>query len=134
MTAFITVIDDDGVTKLYENEGIMPEGYSIDFTKEIPTKITTFNFKVVQLLEKNTEMKELNNPQVWKLAEGEKEEEITQYNTPEAIFGDYFHGELWVKCPHCGKGKEIIGATPVKEVGGYKIYKCGSCGKYFKKC
>lgn len=52
---------------------------------------------------------------------------------PKGRFDAYFHGELWVRCPHCRSGMEIEGATPVAKKSGYLIYRCGKCGELFKE-
>ena len=44
--------------------------------------------------------------------------------------GDCFHGEVWVKCPHCTCGNEIMGVRTHKD--GYIIIRCSHCGQIFK--
>ena len=53
---------------------------------------------------------------------------------PEATFGDSFHGELWMRCPHCNKGVEMYGMTGkhVASSGKYKAYICPHCNGLFK--
>ena len=60
-----------------------------------------------------------------------KHAKIDLIHIPNAEFGDSFHGEVWVRCPHCNKAHEMVGATPVAIKGKYRIYKC-SCGELFK--
>ena len=60
-----------------------------------------------------------------------KHEKIEVYKIPSALSGDCFHGEVWVRCPHCKKAHEMVGSTPLMEKDGYYIYKC-SCGELFK--
>ena len=50
----------------------------------------------------------------------------------EAISGDCFHGEVWVKCPHCNSGVELVGITTECTKDGYDIVKCPTCKKLFK--
>ncbi len=46
--------------------------------------------------------------------------------------GACFHGEVWVTCPHCGEGKEMMGARPLIVQDEGKVYRCDRCGKVFK--
>ena len=50
---------------------------------------------------------------------------------PTALSGACFHGEVWVKCPHCGKAHQVVGWTPLMKKGRYDVYRC-DCGKLFK--
>lgn len=50
---------------------------------------------------------------------------------PRALPGDCFHGEIWVKCPHCQSGNEMMGAEPVFVRDGIRVYECEDCGKLF---
>lgn len=53
---------------------------------------------------------------------------------PDALYGACFHGEVWVRCPHCKDGIEMMGMLG-KEVDTYKsyrIYQCSNCKGYFK--
>jgi len=68
---------------------------------------------------------------------GRKERRMTDnidniYLIPNALYGACFHGEVWVRCPKCLEAIEIVGARPVDEVKGYRIYKCRKCGDLFK--
>ena len=70
-----------------------------------------------------------------KKEENEEDEEdylkdLNVYSLEKAIPGDCFHGEIWVKCPHCGKAHEISYGCHEKD--GYNIIKCNNCGKLFK--
>ena len=58
-------------------------------------------------------------------------EEMNIAKIPNAISGASFHGETWVKCPHCGQGNEISYATPIYNCDGYAVHKC-KCGELFK--
>ena len=60
-----------------------------------------------------------------------KHEEMDVYRIPDAISGACFHGEVWMKCPHCGRAHEMVGWTPFAKRKGFRIYKC-NCGKLFK--
>ena len=51
---------------------------------------------------------------------------------PEALKGACFHGEVWVRCPHCKSGAELMGKPAIDKQEGYFIYKCDECGKLFK--
>ena len=51
---------------------------------------------------------------------------------PDAKSGACFHGEVWVRCPHCNNTIEIQGARYEYKENGFRVYKCKSCGKYFK--
>lgn len=53
---------------------------------------------------------------------------------PEATFGASFHGELWLRCPHCNKGVEMYGLTGkhIASSGEYKAYICPHCNGLFK--
>lgn len=46
------------------------------------------------------------------------------------VFGDYFHGELWYRCPHCGKAIEGHSISETED-GIHKCFKCG--GEYYYK-
>lgn len=50
-----------------------------------------------------------------------------------AVSGACFHGEVWVRCPHCKMGNEMMGARPkcTREKGRVKIYECEHCKKLF---
>lgn len=49
-----------------------------------------------------------------------------------AIGGACFHGEVWVRCPHCGWGHEMMGERPkFTRDDGTKIYQCKNCGELF---
>lgn len=48
----------------------------------------------------------------------------------DCIPGDCFHGEVWVRCPYCGKGHEMTGCNSDRK-DGYLIVEC-ECGNYFK--
>lgn len=50
-----------------------------------------------------------------------------------ALPGECFHGEVWMRCPYCRKATEMVGSTPIKVQDGYRIYKC-ECGELFKDC
>lgn len=47
----------------------------------------------------------------------------------DSLGGACFHGEVWVKCPYCGKAHETMGCHDRKD--GYYIIKC-ECGNYFR--
>jgi len=51
---------------------------------------------------------------------------------PNALAGACFHGEVWVKCPHCMSGNQMMGKQALYKQDGYSIYKCDECGKLFK--
>ena len=53
---------------------------------------------------------------------------------PDALPGACFHGEVWMRCPHCKEEIEMMGMYG-KEVDAYKeyrIYQCPRCKGYFK--
>ncbi len=60
-----------------------------------------------------------------------KHAKINVYEIPSALSGACFHGEVWMKCPHCMKAHQMVGWTPLKVKDGYRIYRC-SCGELFK--
>ena len=60
-----------------------------------------------------------------------KHEKIDVLKIPSALSGDCFHGEVWVRCPHCKTAHEMVSSTPIKKKDGYRIYRC-SCGELFK--
>lgn len=49
----------------------------------------------------------------------------------KAVPGACFHGEVWCRCPYCGKGHELMGKRPIRSQDGYRIYLC-DCGEQFK--
>ena len=51
---------------------------------------------------------------------------------PNALSGACFHGEVWVKCPHCMSGNQMMGKQALYKQDEYSIYKCDECGKLFK--
>ena len=53
------------------------------------------------------------------------------FEIPDAVSGAFFHGEVWMKCPHCGQAYEMQSTTPFRIKGRYRIFKC-KCGKLFK--
>lgn len=60
------------------------------------------------------------------------EEEIRNIDVmslKDSLSGACFHGEVWVRCPHCGKATEISYYPNVKD--GYFIIKC-ECGKLYR--
>ena len=62
-----------------------------------------------------------------------KHEKIDVIDIPKANSGACFHGEVWMKCPHCGEAHQMVGWRPLKVKDGWNIYRC-SCGKLFKDC
>ena len=60
-----------------------------------------------------------------------KHAKINILDIPHCYSGACFHGEVWVRCPHCNKAHEMVGSKPLMEKDGYYIYRC-SCGKLFK--
>lgn len=52
---------------------------------------------------------------------------------PIALAGACFHGEVWVICPNCNKGVEMMGMLDkhVARDGRLKAYECPHCKKYF---
>lgn len=46
--------------------------------------------------------------------------------------GACFHGEVWVRCPHCHAGNEMMSARSEFKIDDWCVYKCEKCGKYFK--
>ena len=46
--------------------------------------------------------------------------------------GECFHGEVWMICPHCGSGIEIMSQKPLYKQDGFYIYKCDQCGHLMK--
>lgn len=46
--------------------------------------------------------------------------------------GACFHGEVWVTCPHCGEGHEMMGVKPEWTEDKFRVYRCTKCGEYFK--
>lgn len=61
-----------------------------------------------------------------------KHEKVDLDNIPESRMGESFHGEVWVRCPHCDSGNELMGATPLLKKDNYLIFRCSRCGKLFK--
>lgn len=51
---------------------------------------------------------------------------------PNALSGACFHGEVWVKCPRCNSGNQMMGKEALYKKDGWFIYKCDNCGKLFK--
>lgn len=51
---------------------------------------------------------------------------------PNALPGACFHGEVWVKCPHCNAGNQMMGRQALYKQDEYRVYKCDECGKLFK--
>ena len=46
-------------------------------------------------------------------------------------YGACFHGEVWVSCPYCRSGHEMVGSNdPIKD--GYFIIECEKCGKIYR--
>lgn len=43
---------------------------------------------------------------------------------PELVFGACFHGEVWYRCPHCGKGIEAHFIDETED----NLHKCPHCG------
>lgn len=60
-----------------------------------------------------------------------KHEKINLLQIPSALLGACFHGEVWVKCPKCKIGYEVVGSEPLAVRNGYRIYRC-VCGQMFK--
>ena len=60
-----------------------------------------------------------------------KHEKINVYKIENALTGACFHGEVWVRCPHCHEAHEMVGSTPLMVKDGYRIYRC-KCGELFK--
>lgn len=58
--------------------------------------------------------------------------ENSNLTIPRALSGACFHGEVWVKCPHCMSGNQMMGKKELYKQDGYSIYKCDECGKLFK--
>ena len=57
----------------------------------------------------------------------ETEEKPNEEYIPRLLGGACFHGEVWMRCPHCGVGIEAHGIPD-----GVKIHKCHKCGgKYY---
>lgn len=58
-------------------------------------------------------------------------------NDPEevksALPGDCFHGEVWLRCPYCLRGTQIVGKPPADIKGRWIFYECDVCGKIFKE-
>ncbi len=46
----------------------------------------------------------------------------------------FFHGEIWMKCPYCGKDIEMMGFNPglTRIKDGYNIIRCMRCKKYYR--
>ena len=61
-----------------------------------------------------------------------KKERPTLNRITDAKSGDCFHGEVWVRCPSCGEGHEMMGATPEWTEDKFRVYKCSKCGELFK--
>lgn len=61
-----------------------------------------------------------------------KHEAINVYEIEEACPGACFHGEVWVRCPYCGRGNEMAGAKPIRKKDGWRLYKCDCCERIFK--
>ena len=59
-------------------------------------------------------------------------ENINISSIPKSMRGACFHGEVWVRCPYCHSGNELMGATPEFRIDKWEVYKCEKCGKYFK--
>lgn len=53
-------------------------------------------------------------------------------NIPEALAGACFHGEVWIRCPHCRNAIEIYGTRGEYEKDKFRYYKCEKCKKMFK--
>jgi uncharacterized C2H2 Zn-finger protein len=60
--------------------------------------------------------------------------EIEVDKLKDARAGGCFHGEVWIRCPYCGKEVELVGYDPVltRIKDGYFIIKCKRCKKYYK--
>jgi len=57
--------------------------------------------------------------------------ETDLYTMKESEPGACFHGEVWVRCPYCGKAMQLVGVEPVATIKNYRIFRC-SCGELFK--
>ena len=55
-------------------------------------------------------------------------------NLPESLAGACFHGECWIRCPHCKDGIEMYGmlGKQLAEEGKFRIYECPTCHKLFR--
>lgn len=53
---------------------------------------------------------------------------------PNALSGACFHGEVWMRCPHCNYGIEMMGmfGKEIDTYESYRIYQCPKCKCYFK--
>ena len=58
-----------------------------------------------------------------------KLEKLDVKTLKDSLPGACFHGEVWVKCPYCGKATEIGYFPPEKD--GYFIIEC-ECGKLYR--
>ena len=54
-------------------------------------------------------------------------DEINIYDIPSLRDGECFHGGVWMICPCCNTGMQMVGRTPLLKKNGHKIYRCDEC-------
>lgn len=62
----------------------------------------------------------------------EELDNVNLIDIKSAYTGDSFHGEVWVRCPHCGYGHEMMETCGCPRKDGFIVVKCSKCGKLFK--